>query len=643
MSISIKEIMKKDYSKLSSSDSVESAVELIEKRGVDYLLVEEQGEIKGVVTSHELVGYPSSRLLVDCGIKPIATMSEETWLNEALKVLEEKEVNFLVVLNKEGSPIGVINKEIILSFLYQEVKKSNKEKGRGVTERKRAEEALQASETEKKSILNAISDVVVFQDKSLSIRWANEAAARSVGKTPQELVGGYCYELWHGQSEPCEGCPVLRAQETGSSAGGIMPTPDGRWWEITAEPVRDIDEKIVGAMEIARDITERKQAEEALRESEERYRTLVEGLEDVIVSFSLDGTILYCSPNVKNFGGYDAEEEIGHHFIRYIADEEAKQKLQNIFQDIITTKKPVSFEFLYKPKNKEPFYVEATASPNISKISNAIVSIQCIVRDITERKRAEEALRESEERYRSIFESIQDVYAEVAMDGTILEISPSIQSFSGYAPEEVLGRSLAEFYVYPEQRAALLERLRLGGSVNDYEVVLRHKTGRAVTSAFTVKVVTDAFGTPVKIVGTMRDVTERKRLDDERERLIKKFGALDKMKTNFLNVAYHEMRSPLAPIVGYASLLEQSELNENQKKYVRIIEESAYKLEKLIESLLEVTRLEAGKAELSLEKMPIPEIVNNLLERFEPQADAKRQTISTVVPEGTEVELCLVA
>ena len=78
MSISIKEIMKKDFSKLSSSDSVESAVELIEKRGVDYLLVEEEGEIKGGVTSHELVGYPSSRLLVDCRIKPIATMSEET-------------------------------------------------------------------------------------------------------------------------------------------------------------------------------------------------------------------------------------------------------------------------------------------------------------------------------------------------------------------------------------------------------------------------------------------------------------------------------------------------------------------------------------------------------------------------------------
>jgi len=91
------------------------------------------------------------------------------------------------------------------------------------------------------------------------------------------------------------------------------------------------------------------------------------------------------------------------------------------------------------------------------------------------------------------------------------------------------------------------------------------------------------------------------------------------MKTDFLNVAYQEMRSPLAPIVGYASLLEQSELTEKQKKYVHIIVESTYQLEELIDSLLEVTRLEAGKAELSLEKMSIPEIVNDVLERFEPQ------------------------
>jgi len=115
-----------------------------------------------------------------------------------------------------------------------------------ITERVRVEEALRESESEKKSILNAISDVVLFQDTNLTIRWGNEAAAQSVGKTQQELVGYCCYELWHGRSEPCEGCPVLAALETESHAESVMATPDGRHWEVTGEPVRDGEGKIVG-------------------------------------------------------------------------------------------------------------------------------------------------------------------------------------------------------------------------------------------------------------------------------------------------------------------------------------------------------------------------------------------------------------
>ena len=357
---------------------------------------------------------------------------------------------------------------------------------------------------------------------------------------------------------------------------------------------------------------------------------------DTLIVVDSDGNITKANKAAFNLLGYSEAELIGMPFDKIVGKtEEGKIELKKLIRvpeasitNLVTT---------YLTKDRREIPVNFSAS--VMKSENGeLEGFVCNAGDITERKRAEEALRESEERYRSIFESIQDVYAEVAMDGTILEISPSIQSFSGYAPEEVLGRSLAEFYVYPGQRAALLERLRLGGSVNDYEVVLRHKTGRAVTSAFTVKVVTDASGTPVKIVGTMRDVTERKRLDDERERLIKKLGALDKMKTNFLNVAYHEMRSPLAPIVGYTSLLEQGELTDKQKSYIRIIEESAYQLDELINRLLEVTRIEAGRVELKLEPVSVPVIVKDVLERIQPQADAKKQTISAAVPEGTEVE-----
>ena len=135
-----------------------------------------------------------------------------------------------------------------------------------------------------------------------------------------------------------------------------------------------------------------------------------------------------------------------------------------------------------------------------------------------------------------------------------------------------------------------------------------------------------------------QEVTERKRAEEMLRESHEKLKELDKMKTDFLTVAYHEMRTPLVPIVGYSSLLEQSELTEKQKKHVHIIRESSSQLEELIESLLEVTRLDAGKAELTLQTVSIREIVNNVLERFKPQADAKKQTISTVVPEKIEVE-----
>ena len=130
-----------------------------------------------------------------------------------------------------------------------------------IIEHKRAEKALRASEIEKKSILDAMPDIVLFQDTNLSIRWGNETARRSVDKTQEELVGCFCYELWHGRSEPCEGCPVLIALETGSSAKSVMTTPDERWWEIAGEPVCEMDGKVVGAIEIARDITEKKKLE----------------------------------------------------------------------------------------------------------------------------------------------------------------------------------------------------------------------------------------------------------------------------------------------------------------------------------------------------------------------------------------------
>ena len=142
----------------------------------------------------------------------------------------------------------------------------------------------------------------------------------------------------------------------------------------------------------------------------------------------------------------------------------------------------------------------------------------------------------------------------------------------------------------------------------------------------------------VHTISIFANITERKATEDALHAAYEKLKELDKLKTDFLNVAYHDLRSPLAPIVGYASLLEQDKLSEKQKKYVRIIEKSASQLEEMINRMLEVTRIETGKVELALEHVSIAEIVEEVLERTKPQVDAKKQAVSTVVPEGIEVE-----
>lgn len=139
------------------------------------------------------------------------------------------------------------------------------------------EEELKKSEAQKNAILNGITTNIAFVDKNLNIIWVNKAAAESVKKTPQEMVGRACHFFWADPSRPCPNCPSLRAFETKKTEQTIMRTPDGRIWEEKGEPVFDSEGNLIGVVEIAADITERVHMEEALRQSEQRLKFVLQG------------------------------------------------------------------------------------------------------------------------------------------------------------------------------------------------------------------------------------------------------------------------------------------------------------------------------------------------------------------------------
>ncbi|HEY5470636.1 MAG TPA: ATP-binding protein, partial [Bacteroidales bacterium] len=137
--------------------------------------------------------------------------------------------------------------------------------------------------------------------------------------------------------------------------------------------------------------------------------------------------------------------------------------------------------------------------------------------DITDRKRAEETLMESEARYRSIFENVQDVYYEASMDGTILEVSPSIYTLSDgqYHREDLLGKSITEFYSDPRERQFYLGNLKKKGFIKDFEIKVKNRDGSIIPCTISLKLSFGKDGTPDKIIGSIHDITERKSAEAE--------------------------------------------------------------------------------------------------------------------------------
>jgi len=169
----------------------------------------------------------------------------------------------------------------------KDLREANKHLKKEIKERKRAELQLRKSEEEHKLIaqelnvvLNGITDNITLQDRDLKIIWANKAAADSLNISPDDLIGKTCYQLWHGADEPCDSCPVKKALETGKTHEGIQITPDSSIWEVHGYPLTDEHGRIRGAIEITRNVTDRKLLEEELirRQKLDSLGTLAGGI-----------------------------------------------------------------------------------------------------------------------------------------------------------------------------------------------------------------------------------------------------------------------------------------------------------------------------------------------------------------------------
>ncbi|MDI6765653.1 MAG: PAS domain S-box protein [Bacteroidota bacterium] len=390
---------------------------------------------------------------------------------------------------------------------------------RDITERKLVEEALRKSEAgykrlsnEFQALLNAIPDNLTLQSSELMIIWANKAAAQSLGLTPNDLIGRYCYHLWHKRAEPCERCPVQRSFITGKPESEEVATPDGRFWDLRTVPFKEDNGKIIGIIEVGRDITRRKIAENKLQQSEERFSIVFKTSPFAITLTTMDeGRFIDANDSFLHLTGYRRDEVINSTIADlriWVNPDERTQMLQNVHEQGHLH----NFEINYRNKSGE--HRIALTSVTVLDIGGA----KCLLaffHDITDRKRAEEALRESESKFRTVADtSVAAIF--IYQGDKFIYMNPASEIMTGYNQSELLSIHFWDI-VHPEFREIVKERgfaRQRGDAVpTRYELKIIRKNGEERWLDFGAGAI-QYEGKPAAL-GIAFDITERKQAEEQ--------------------------------------------------------------------------------------------------------------------------------
>ncbi|MCX7005497.1 MAG: PAS domain S-box protein [bacterium] len=361
-------------------------------------------------------------------------------------------------------------------------------------------------------ILNAMSEMVVCHDTTLTIAWANRAAGMSAGVAAEALVGCKCYAVWHHRTAPCEGCPIQRVLQTGAPAHGDLRTPDGRNWTIHGSPLRDAQGRIIGAIELAQDSTARTTMAEALRESEERFHTLVEKTNDIIWELNAAGVYTYMNAPGLAVAGYKREEVLGKTPLDFMPPVDA-ERIGAVLRGIVTRREPFALlRSTLRHKDGHVLEIETNGAPMFN-VQGVYLGYRGISRDITARVRAEDALRVSEARYRALVELSPEAILQVGADGSISSANQQAATLLGVARTAALAGKNLLAYVAPDDRARVqagLQQARTAATTSSIECVMLHARTRRFHGEITLSCAADAGHTAGDYVLIIRNVSTRK-------------------------------------------------------------------------------------------------------------------------------------
>jgi len=499
-----------------------------------------------------------------------------------------------------------------------------------ITKRKKAEEALRESEARFRAVMDHSPAAIILKDQDgryLLVnqtwhRWFNRENKETVGRTAHDFFSkDYADDVTARDQEVMErGSPVDLERETRLADGKL------RNMRVYKFPIFGANREVAGVGTIEADITDRRRAEIATRESEERLQTVLDHMPATVFFRDLKGKFLFINRTYEETYGLERESVIGKTLHDLFPKDDA-DRCAAITQNVLDSGRVTEREYTAESVAEERVF--STVMFPIHAGAGGIVGVGGVELDITERKRAEKALLESQLRMRSLIDNSPSEIVIKDTDLRYVQVNRIFEEHYDVKREDLVGKRVRD--ALPTSMADAIEVqdaevMKSGVPVEmELDALIHGETRINLESKFPIP---DDDGNVIGIGGIATDITERKRAERELEKAKEAADAANKAKDDLVAMVSHEIRTPMNGALGMARLLWETQLDDDQRDCVGTIVSSGEALVRLVDDLLDVSKLEAGALDLETIPFIATDLVDQVIGLMASRADEKSLKLS---------------
>jgi PAS domain S-box-containing protein len=539
------------------------------------------------------------------------------------------------------------------SYFPQELSLSiTKDKGiicvvRDITERHRAVTALKESELKFRLLIDNLQEAVAFVDNNNVINYANKRFCELYGYTLEELIGKSDNELVYEKEESkvLFEKTNLRKKNISDIYELKFKKKNGEmfWGEVKGTPYYDINGNIIGSIGILTDITEIKKSREALEKSEEKYRSFLQNFQGIAFKGGTDFIPSFFHGSVEKITGYKEEDILkGNPPWDKVIHPDDKNKIIKKGKEFQNPGYATEQEYrIIRKDGKVRWIGEFIRS--VGDETGKLWGFEGVMYDITEKKKAEEALRESEERNRTLIDTSPYAILLTDINGKILFLNKrGYELFKFNRRDEIIGKTIFDI-VIKEDHQRLFERHKTvieEGTKRNAEYKMITSDGTIIPVELSATVIKNADGIPIGFTGIVVDISKRKAAEERLRKYTEELKESNIAKDKFYSIISHDLRSPFHIILGFSELLPNI-IDKLEKDKIKEIAESIYKTSvetyNLLDNLLQWTGAQTGRIKSLPENVSLYEVFYATIKIFGENAKRKNLLLISNLKDNIEV------